>query len=258
MMSVSHGLCERCEQSHARPSDPPARALEVARFFTQFIRDTFYECLPAPTEVIEQSRALGIQPLDLLLGIAQPTLYAVGREFAAGRVSWALEHKLSSLVEGVLLEFETSRRTQENAPRVLLMTTPGDLHDLGVRTFALALTEVGLNTDVLLQAEESDLTDALTRQRYLCVGWTISMRNQLTLAIEGLEAAKRQQPRILTALGGCVTKVSPMRFAPFDVISDPTRSRKTASEIAEAIRTRGTRRETSAHSPPSLVQGEQP
>jgi DNA-binding transcriptional MerR regulator len=72
----------------------------------------------------------------------QPALREIGDRWARGEVSVAQEHFASHLLRARLLSL-ASRWGQGVGPRALLACAPGDLHDLPLVLFGLALRERG-------------------------------------------------------------------------------------------------------------------
>jgi len=72
----------------------------------------------------------------------QPALREIGERWARGEVSVAQEHFASQLLRGRLLAL-ASRWGQGIGPRALLACVPGELHDLPLVVFGLALRERG-------------------------------------------------------------------------------------------------------------------
>ena len=72
----------------------------------------------------------------------QPALREIGDRWARGEVSVAQEHFAANLLRGRLLAL-ASRWDQGVGPRALLACAPGELHDLPLVVFGLALRERG-------------------------------------------------------------------------------------------------------------------
>lgn len=243
VLSITDGLCAQCEQGLERRNADPERTQHIARFMTRFVRDSLFEALPDPQGWIAEGRDLGLRPVDLLLGVVQPTLCALGVETAAGRVSRGLEHKLSSLAKQLLDTFEGDDEIAlEGAPGFLLVTVPGDMHELGARILALALSERGVSVDTLVQPHPEQVAETLERQRYAGVGWSLAMSEQFPAVEEGMRLARQLQPGLLTALGGWVTKDQSVDTRPFDFIGDPTSTVETTRSLARLIRERAAER----------------
>jgi DNA-binding transcriptional MerR regulator len=104
----------------------------------------------------------------VLRDVIQPTLREIGDRWERGEVSVAQEHFAAHLLRGRLLAL-ASRWDQGVGPRALLACAPGELHDLPLVMFGLALRERGwrilfLGADTPLEvvastasAEKSDL-----------------------------------------------------------------------------------------------------
>jgi methanogenic corrinoid protein MtbC1 len=234
-LSVTHGICSSCLGKPDVLTDVSDRIVEVAAFFRDFLRRAVRGSPPEPAEVIDAGRELGIRPVDILLGVAQPTLYKIGDLFAAGRVSPQREHKLSERVEAVIAAFEDASPRSEDAPRVLLGGAPGNKHRIGARIFALTLAEEGIAVDEVDHVGRDAVEEALARRRYDCVGFSVALPGQIRQATERAEAVKRLQPGVLVALGGCVTKDPLANTQVFDLIADPRSSLDTARRLASMI-----------------------
>jgi DNA-binding transcriptional MerR regulator len=112
--------------------------------------------------------ALGRLSLETVLSsLVLPTLRAIGDGWEAGDVSVAQEHYAANVIRGRLLSL-ANRWDQGVGPRALLACAPGDLHDLPLVCFGLALRRRGwrilfLGTDtpydVLLQTAAAESPD---------------------------------------------------------------------------------------------------
>jgi DNA-binding transcriptional MerR regulator/methanogenic corrinoid protein MtbC1 len=111
-------------------------------------------------------RLFGAYSLDVVLGDAVlPYLRDLGERWAAGEASVAQEHFASSLLRGRLLALARGWG-RGVGPRALLACLPGDLHDLGLVCFGLALrghgwriTFLGPDTPLSTLASVTELLD---------------------------------------------------------------------------------------------------
>ncbi len=98
--------------------------------------------------------------LDTLLGqIVMPLLEDLGRRWIAGEASIAQEHFASNLIRGRLMALARGWG-QGHGPRAILACPPGELHDIALIVFGLALrsrgwtiTFLGTNTPIHTIAE---------------------------------------------------------------------------------------------------------
>jgi MerR family transcriptional regulator, light-induced transcriptional regulator len=78
----------------------------------------------------------------VLEGVVLPLLHELGEGWARGEISVAQEHFASHLVRGRLLGLARGW-DRGTGPRAVLACPPGELHDLGLLVFGLALREHG-------------------------------------------------------------------------------------------------------------------
>lgn len=87
--------------------------------------------------------ALSQLTLEAVLGrVVLPALREIGARWADGEISVAQEHFAANLIRGRLLGFARGW-DQGVGPRALLACAPGDLHDLPLIVFGLALNRRG-------------------------------------------------------------------------------------------------------------------
>jgi MerR family transcriptional regulator, light-induced transcriptional regulator len=160
------------EEAPAPPSASPAQALDRLRAAL----DEFDE--PEAHTVIDG--LLARFTLDTILReVFLPYLRELGERWASGEVSVAQEHYASGLLRGRLLGLARGW-DQGVGPRVLVAGAPGELHDLGLIAFGLAVrargwrvTFLGQDTPVGDLAETARALDpdlvvvaAMTRRRF--------------------------------------------------------------------------------------------
>jgi methanogenic corrinoid protein MtbC1 len=84
-----------------------------------------------------------------LEGVAAPLMSRVGTGWAAGRVTPAQEHLGSGVLERVLGWVNDPSMSEEDGPRVVVATFPGERHALGARLAAAAAAVEGWRTTYL-------------------------------------------------------------------------------------------------------------
>jgi len=239
-LALTHGVCTRCLRDPLLMEREVApRIHEIADFFHGFLRRSIEGGLPEAHEIRRTGQALGIRPLDLLLGVVQPTLYEIGRRFAIGEVPSQREHQLSRRVQELLEGFAGQPDTTARGPRVLLAPAPGNAHRIGGLIFAQVLADAGLQAEAVPHRGRS-WREMLAEAPYDCLGISIALPTQLPAAIEMAEEVKRVRPRAITCLGGYVTKESELRdgLGVFDRVCDPTDSLGEALQLRRLLWTR--------------------
>lgn len=143
--SITHDICSACRaRSSSFSVEDQQRALPVQRFYERLSRVAKQGIITSPSALLEESRQLGIRPLDLIMGLLQPILYEIGELWSRGLVTTSSEHLFSSMVSAVLnLVFEedeaTAPKRRADRPAVLLVQADGNYHSLGMQIVELAL-----------------------------------------------------------------------------------------------------------------------
>jgi methanogenic corrinoid protein MtbC1 len=239
-LALTHGVCTSCRRDPLlMKRDVSPRTREIAGFFGDFVSGAIEGKLPEAGEIRRAGEELGIRPVDLLLGVVQPTLCEIGRRFASGEVPSQREHQLSLRVQELLEDFANRLDTSAaGGPRVLLGPAPGNTHRIGVLIFTHVLADAGLRVEVL-PLRGRTWTSMMADAPYDCVGLSIALPTQLPEAIRIAEEVQRAQPRALTLLGGYATKESVLdRLELFDRVCDPTDSLGETRELLRLLEAR--------------------
>ncbi|HQU34254.1 MAG: hypothetical protein B7Z68_10900 [Acidobacteria bacterium 21-70-11] len=229
---LTHGICKACTEKKAMADgDAVARIQPIVDFHARLrekARDGF---ATAPRDVFDQAVALGIQPLDLLIGLVQPALYEIGDLWTRGEVTVANEHRFSAMVDSltalVLERMPRGRGLRRSAePDVLLANADGNYHTLGVRMVELLLVAHGLTTVAVVPGVPAGETLELARSlRPRTFGVSVSLGRQMKAVREigaGLAGwPAKERPRLV--VGGLPIKAG-LRLDPAlgaEAIADP-------------------------------------
>jgi methanogenic corrinoid protein MtbC1 len=112
-------------------------------------RDAFLDALlhrdsGRARRAVEAALAGGAPVADVYLDVLQPALYAIGHEWAIGRITVAEEHYATAVTQQLLAELSARMRVPPHDGRLAIVTaTPGELHALGGRVVADLLESDG-------------------------------------------------------------------------------------------------------------------
>jgi len=149
----THGICPKCIRSHALMDEAGvARIRPVADYFAK-VGETG-NLGDAPRELLAEGLALGLDPWDLLMGIVTPALRRIGERWANGEVPASAECRLSQVTSAILAllsedqpHYAALRETPR--PEVVLVSPPGNHHNLGVQLVAFFLLTRNISVKVL-------------------------------------------------------------------------------------------------------------
>jgi DNA-binding transcriptional MerR regulator len=128
---------------------------------------------------------------SVLTGVILPYLVDLGERWERGEASVAQEHFASNLIRGRLLGIARGWDAG-NGPRAILACAPGELHDLGLIAFGLALGRRGWRITYLGPDTPIDtLVDAAGRLRPALVVVTATSRRRLSSIAETLSRLAR-------------------------------------------------------------------
>ena len=117
------------------PETPPASA-------SSELRDSLERLDDAGAHAAFDRLLADYSTATVLEGVVLPLLHELGEGWARGEISVAQEHFASHLVRGRLLGLARGW-DRGSGPRAVLACPPGELHDLGLLVFGLALREHG-------------------------------------------------------------------------------------------------------------------
>lgn len=182
--AITHGVCATCLNVHGESLNVPARAIQLGEFYSDVVTSMVQGKQLPMAEVLERSRDLHIRPIDLLIGMLQPTLYQIGEAWAGGTLSVAGEHASTAFVSALLevLRYTDPARQLSNSetPTVLLVNAEGNHHSLGSNMIETLLTMHGYSSRLVFpgipSAEIIQLAETL---QPTVLGISVSMEEQM-------------------------------------------------------------------------------
>ncbi|HYX33497.1 MAG TPA: B12-binding domain-containing protein [Oligoflexus sp.] len=152
---VTHGICDDCCALRRHKDLAHISMIRPIVEFYKDLRDKAQSGTFIDLEgTISRSKELGIRPLDMAIGILQPSLNEIGKLFAAGTVTIAHEHAFTNSVDRMISQLfaltPAMKICQANPPLVVLSCVDGNYHWLGLRLLELALLGEGVSTRVFI------------------------------------------------------------------------------------------------------------
>jgi methanogenic corrinoid protein MtbC1 len=228
--SVTHGICKPCSEAFDADDDF-GRAERLVDLFRRLQAAGRGGQIPSASAVLDEGIALGLRPIDLLMGLVQPALYELGERWAAGETTVANEHAFTAMASALLAlvmfkypEAQTYR--QSPTPRILLVAADGNYHTLGVQLVELILMLEHIPTFTVYPGIAADEVVELWRKtRAPVIGFSVGLPTQLSSVRDAVEAIARESsgipPRFV--VGGfpvrCGLRVHP--DLPVETIHDP-------------------------------------
>jgi len=195
---ITHGVCRDCIPRLLTLTEADQEALKPLKAFFHALQKGVHEDQVADvTAVLEDSRRLGIRPIDLMMGLLQPMLTEIGELWSRGEVTVALEHRFSAMARSLTAHFRSQLQVEAPAatPALLLFSASDNLHNLGLEMaeFFFAISGIpALVTYSPLPADE--VLDLIRQYAPVTVGFSVALPGQMKLVTD-LVAAARKLPR---------------------------------------------------------------
>ena len=230
---LTHGICEGCDQRNSLGDVALVDGIRpIAAFYSDVMSIARTGEQPAVTDVLNRGFALGLRPLDLLIGVLQPTLYEVGKLWERGELTPQQEAAFSSFCDRVidrLVTAQAMRAPRCQGPLVLVMNAHWNRHTLGLRMAAFLMRERGVNAEELLPTPPLDLLrEVLVARRPDVVGVSLATDWQAAFldALLDIASTLQVEPRIVAGgaavRAGCPLPAGVEDWAAFEVSSRQT------------------------------------
>jgi methanogenic corrinoid protein MtbC1 len=152
--TVTHGVCSNCAEKFLKDGQISPESRSVTEFYNTILDRGKRGDALAVADVIDRARTLRLRPLDLLIGILQPALYALGKAWECGEVTVATEHRFSALVRSIMEHLDIPSDGAEDlrdsaSPEVLVVAAEGNQHFLGILMLEAFLMLHGIRSRVI-------------------------------------------------------------------------------------------------------------
>ena len=135
--------------------------------------------------------------------VAAPLLRRVGDEWHAGRLSFAQEHLVSSLVHDIVAESMRSFGRQNGAPRLLVTTPAGERHAIGAVLAGAAAAVEGWNVLYLgADLPAADIAEAAVAAGVSVVALSIVYLGDRDAVVEQVHILRSRLPATITLIAG--------------------------------------------------------
>ena len=207
--SMTHGICERCCARKAFLHEEPSNLGAIRGFFIRVAQSATDPAVSA-FELVREGDALGLDPVDLLLGIVQPVLRQIGDRWERGEATVAEEHRVTALCSTLIqLLMETDARVatlrRTKRPTVLLVGATHNYHTLGLQILAAFLLKNRISVLTVYPCLPPSEIVKLARSvqpRIVAVSAAMPDHIQSAVEIDERLAAGRSSERPLVVVGG--------------------------------------------------------
>lgn len=161
--ALSHGVCAACELRLAARENLKDVHQHTFDFFARVFREARVGDRATCSEIVRSGLARGYSPTDLLLGLIQPALWAIGKAWEVREASVADEHRFTEWCRTVFALLPPPPPEPEHV-ELLIFQAPGNRHELGPLLAERVLSEAGIGCRAFVPDLSADELLALTRK----------------------------------------------------------------------------------------------
>ena len=196
--AMTHGICPACVRKlKDRRFDD--RFLVRVRTLGERIMTTVYDGGSLHVDgILDEGRNIGMRPIDLVIGVLQPSLYKVGELWASGDITVEDEHRFTRfalrMVEKITAQMPDAL-VRAKRPLVLLARPESNEHTLGLHCVALHRATRNLSSRVLpAGVTAGELLSAVREAQPTILGLSVSMVDQFAAVREVYDALRSDDP----------------------------------------------------------------
>ncbi len=180
---VSNGVCRSCLPKLDILGTADIDALSgIIDFYRSLEYIALSEESPDIDAILSESRRLGIRPLDLMVGLLHPLLAKVGDMWSAGELSVASEHRITTMVQDLLIGLREpgKRRGRQPKPRVVLINAENNYHTLGLTMAEVYFASYGIPAlTVVPGLPTEEILALVARTRPEVLGFSVALSTQM-------------------------------------------------------------------------------
>lgn len=196
-----HPPFKRARAKHSIPAPDRFSAKEVADLLDLVRHDT----LEASLRYVQAQQDRGHPVERIFASLLAPVARQLGEMWTADEVSFLEVSLAVARIQRIL--FEYCQRTDAppgSSGTVLLTTTPGEQHTLGMHMAAEDFKRAGVQVVSLVPSTVKEIEDALRSERFDLVGFSLGSESLIEKLAETIEATRvaARQARVTIVVGG--------------------------------------------------------
>lgn len=221
--AISHGICHACNARLATDERLEAEYDLVNRLQRALFAAARKGDRTTCAGMMKQALAAGLTPQAVLIGLVQPALCKIGRQWECGEVTVADEHQFTAWCETMLALLELPPADATLPLDLLIVAAPGSRHNLGMRIAEKIL--LARDVRVLAIAEELPVAEVLriaVDRNAAWVGFSCSLPLMVQAAVDVGAQLKHGGYRGRVLLSGQAVRQSPAEWTFLETPLCPT------------------------------------
>ena len=184
---VSHGICQRCVVRLDAGEPLVAENQEIVRFFRDLFSAGRASDRRTCAHLVAQARMRGYGRLEVLVGLLQPALVEIGRQWERAEVTVADEHRFTTWCE-TMLELLDPPPPAVGPLDILLLVAPNNQHVLGPRFVEQVLLARGIAAlCVPSELPIAEVLDLATQHGASWIGYSCALPHHVPAALDAIE-----------------------------------------------------------------------
>lgn len=148
---ITHGICPSCGAREVELTDADVmRARRLGALHSRLMEYGRAGDALSASALIDDARAEGIEPVDVVVGLLAPALQQLGDAWEHGKATIVDEHRFTAFAESLVAivteHYESPPTGPDGRVSVLLVNADGNAHSLGVRIVRLWLQSRGVSS----------------------------------------------------------------------------------------------------------------
>lgn len=182
--AVTHSVCSDCAQTYnVEDGRISEQTRQIAEFYHSLLASGKRGDSISMPGVLRTARDLNIRPFDLLVGILQPALCAIGKAWEDGEIMAATEHRFTAVVQSIVEHLDRAPDSEQlrnsDSPDVLIVAADGNHHFLGLMMLEAFLQMHQIRSRVIYPGIPTEEVLLLaSRLRPLVLGISLSLAAQ--------------------------------------------------------------------------------
>lgn len=181
---ISHGICDQCDARSERDEPVLEETKPIRELVKQLLVSAKNGDEPSCQEFTSAAIACGLDAGSICVGLLQPLLYQTGLDWQGARMSVAAEHRFTAWCERAFAMLP-SAPPPDGPLDLLILSAPGNLHDLGPRMAARVLAGRGFKVDVVVPGLPlPELVELARKVRPRAIGFSCALPTAVAAACE--------------------------------------------------------------------------
>jgi methanogenic corrinoid protein MtbC1 len=216
---LSHTICLECkvEKKHSSLSENRKFQIEIIKEYGSKLHKAGQSGdIALAQKLIDDGIAIGVRPIEILMGLITPMLYEIGHHWAKGQITVAQEHRFTAFCERIIDLIDQRKQSHDGSqltrPNFLVINAEGNYHTCGIRILSYWFNAHSISNFLIYPSVPNQEIIQLIRDlRPLHLAISLSMPDQIPGLVELCDQVKSVDENLRPdiCVGGYLVKSNP-------------------------------------------------